>query len=220
MPSFVALPDIHNKAELLRDLKQDIHDADMVLLPGDMTYGNINDLLRLLTIIKNYNENILAVPGNMDTDAMLAHLSRQDLSIHRRHVVFDGIAICGVGGALPFFGKFVFNEEELAQFLDDCVQDVPDDMPKILVCHQPPYNTLNDKLEDGKHVGSKSVRAFIERVQPLICFTGHIHEATGIDEIGRTKIINPGMIARNGCYAWAEVEDGAVTALEIRSIRE
>jgi Icc-related predicted phosphoesterase len=53
-------------------------------------------------------------------------------------------------------------------------------------------------------------------VQPLICFTGHIHEARGIDAIGRTKLINPGPL-REGGYAYAVLHDDVET-LEIRVI--
>ncbi|MGB1286799.1 MAG: metallophosphoesterase [Aggregatilineales bacterium] len=218
MTTFVALPDVHSKTNLLHGLSDDLRAADAVLLPGDMTCGSMSHLVHLMDVIHGYNENIFAVPGNMDTVAMLAHLSEYGMNVHRTHVILDEIAICGVGGALPFYGKFVFSEEELTQFLDECIVDVPEGMPKILLCHQPPFDTINDVIDSKKHVGSKSVRAFIEREQPLICFTGHIHEATGIDHIGATKIINPGMIARNHSYAWAEIKNGAVTALEIRHL--
>jgi hypothetical protein len=61
------------------------------------------------------------------------------------------------------------------------------------------------------------VRTYIETRQPLICFTGHIHEAKGIDRIGRTQIINPGPLWKGG-YAYAEVEGGQIKTLEIRQL--
>ncbi len=36
-------------------------------------------------------------------------------------------------------------------------------------------------VRGGRHVGSAAVRRFIERHRPLACFTGHIHEAAGMD---------------------------------------
>jgi len=48
------------------------------------------------------------------------------------------------------------------------------------------------------------VRSFIEQEQPLICFTGHIHEGVGIDSIGKTKIVNPGPF-KDGGYALANI---------------
>ena len=42
------------------------------------------------------------------------------------------------------------------------------------------------------HVGSKSVRKFIEKYQPLIGLHGHIHESFASDKIGNTVVVNPG----------------------------
>ena len=41
-------------------------------------------------------------------------------------------------------------------------------------------------------VGSKSVRAIIEKYQPLLGMHGHIHECRGFMNIGRTRCMNPG----------------------------
>jgi len=67
-------------------------------------------------------------------------------------------------------------------------------------------------------VGSKTVREFIKRTQPLICFTGHIHEGIGIDQVGRTKIVNPGPLSA-GSYAYAEVTQEGIQALEIVPVK-
>ena len=216
MTTFAAFPDIHDKAESLKDIRHVLADVDAVLLPGDMTNGNPDNLHRVLNLIEAANESIYAVCGNMDTEAMNMWLAREGISLHRRHVMLDGLALIGCGGALPFYGKYVFSEVQLAGFLNDSIQGLSDDTPKILICHQPPYNTRLDTIEDGKHVGSKAVRDFIERVQPLLCFSGHIHSAPGIDTIGQTQIINPGPIWQTNHYAYAEVENGAVRTLEIR----
>jgi hypothetical protein len=217
MTSFVAFPDIHDHPEPIKKIRHVLNDVDVVLLPGDMTNGRIDNLHRALNIIEPANEQIMAVCGNMDTEQMNMMLSREGISLHRRHQMIDGIAVLGVGGALPFAGDYVFSEDELAGFLEDTLQGVSDDTPKVLVCHQPPYNTKVDKTRDGSHVGSKAVRDFIERVQPLAAFTGHIHEAQGIATIGETKIINPGPIPKTGQYAYAEIDDGQLITLEIRT---
>ena len=41
-------------------------------------------------------------------------------------------------------------------------------------------------------VGSKAVRAAIEKCQPLLGLHGHIHESRSAQKIGRTMCINPG----------------------------
>jgi hypothetical protein len=215
MTTFVAFPDIHDRPDRIRDVRHVLADVDAVLLPGDMTNGLPDNLQRLLAIIETYNERIMAVCGNMDSEAMNMTLAREGQSLHRRHEMLDGIAVLGCGGALPFAGKYVFPEHQLAALLQDSLQGLAEDVPKVLVCHQPPYGTALD-LVGGAHVGSHAVRAFIERVQPLVCFVGHIHEATGIDSIGRTQIINPGPIWQTGSYAFAEIEADQLLSLEIR----
>lgn len=220
MPTFAAFPDLHDRAETLKDIRHILADVDAVLLPGDMTNGKAEHLHQILNLIEPVNEQILAVCGNMDTEAMNMWLHREGISIHRHHYLLDDIAILGCGGALPFAGSYVFDEKTLTGFLQDTLSGIPEAMPKILICHQPPYGCTLDLLPSGDHVGSHAVREFIERVQPLICFTGHIHEATGTDTIGETRIINPGPLWQSGCYAFAEVEDGEVITLEIREAQK
>ncbi len=216
----IALPDIHGKTGRLKNMAAELRDADVVLLVGDLTDGNINDAIRVVNTVRQYNERILAVPGNMDTNRIMVYLASEDMNIHRRHTSIDGVAFMGVGGALPFAGPFVFNEIELTGLLNETVSDLPPDIPQVLVCHQPPIDTLNDLLNTGGHVGSEALRSFIEEQQPLICFTGHIHEGVGIDTIGDTPVVNPGPLWREGKYAYAEIEDGEVKTLEIRKVRE
>ncbi len=216
MTRFIALPDIHDHATDLRPMRFHFGEVDAVLLPGDMTNGGIANYHSLLSIIEPSNENILAVCGNMDTEQINMALASEGLSLHRRHQMLDGIAILGCGGALPFAGRYVFSEEELAGFLQDSLQGVPAEAPKILVCHQPPYGACD--TAKGTRVGSKAVREFIERVQPLLAFTGHIHEDVGIERIGETQVINPGPFWRSGKYAYAEIENGEVITLELRSV--
>jgi uncharacterized protein len=216
MTSLIVLPDLHGQADSLKQIARPLMDVDAVILAGDMTNGSIAHLLRIFSVLEELNEHIYAVPGNMDTDGMLANLSREGLNLHRTHQHLDGVALCGVGGALPFAGKFVFSEAQFAQFLSDSIEGVPDSTPKILVSHQPPYGTLVDALPDGSHVGSRSVRAFIEQTQPLICFSGHIHQAQGIEQLGNTYLVNPGPLWDSHAYAYAEIEEGRVQTVEIR----
>ena len=74
---------------------------------------------------------------------------------------------------------------------------VPDPSHTVAVIHTPPFNTRCDVLFDGRHVGSISVRAWIEQHQPLLTLHGHIHESPKLsgsfcDCIGRTIVVNPG----------------------------
>jgi Icc-related predicted phosphoesterase len=35
-------------------------------------------------------------------------------------------------------------------------------------------------------------------VQPDVCLSGHIHESRALDFVGRTALVNPGMLAQGG----------------------
>jgi hypothetical protein len=66
------------------------------------------------------------------------------------------------------------------------------------VAHDPPFGSKAANLPSGENVGNRSVLEFIRRVQPDICLTGHIHEAESEDFIGKTKVLNPGMLCMGG----------------------
>jgi len=62
----------------------------------------------------------------------------------------------------------------------------------VLVSHAPPFGTVCDVNREGRHVGSRGLRAFIEDRQPYLTLHGHIHETverTGefVERIGRTR---------------------------------
>jgi len=67
----------------------------------------------------------------------------------------------------------------------------------VYVFHSPPHNTLLDRLYNGKPVGSKAIRDFIQREQPHITLHGHVHESPVVSgnyyqKIGKTLSVNPG----------------------------
>ena len=74
----------------------------------------------------------------------------------------------------------------------------PTDLKKtIYVMHSPPYGTRLDSIHGGHHVGSKAIKTFVERNQPLLTLHGHIHESPEVsgsffDKIGETISVNPG----------------------------
>jgi len=74
---------------------------------------------------------------------------------------------------------------------------VADPAHTVAVIHTPPFNTRCDVLFDGRHIGSKAVRNWIEKNQPCFSLHGHIHESSRIsgsffDRIGATTVVNPG----------------------------
>jgi Icc-related predicted phosphoesterase len=73
----------------------------------------------------------------------------------------------------------------------------------VYIMHSPPFGTQLDLIQGGKSAGSRSIKTFIERNQPLLTLHGHIHESPElsgayVDRIGKTISINPGQTAGTG----------------------
>lgn len=213
----VALADIHGSQGAIQRISAELEAADVVVLSGDVTnFGHKRDAMRVIQEINRYADRLLAVPGNCDYPDVSDYLDDLGINLHGRHQVVDGIGFLGVGGSLPAPGStpFEFGDDELGGFLLDAAKDLPNDIPMILVAHQPPLDTPSDQIYSGEHVGSSAVRAFIEAQQPMLCLTGHIHEAAGIASLNQTRIVNPGPFGRGG-YVYAVVGQ-EIEQLEIR----
>ncbi len=215
----INIADIHGNAGPISEMGGVLSSADLILLSGDIThFGGEREASEILDQIRAYNPNVLAVTGNCDNKDVDSYLESEDIQIHGRSVDFNGVAIFGAGGSLPCPSPTpnIYTEDEYARILGDSIKGIDPNKPKIMVSHNPPINTLNDTIPTGDHVGGRVVREIIEKIQPLVCFTGHIHEAAGIDEIGVTKIVNPGPLGTRS-YAYLEIND-KIEALEIRKI--
>lgn len=213
----VTLADIHDDLEGLSAASEDLSAADVVLLVGDLTnFGRQDAASRVVRAIRKYNDGVLAVPGNCDYPEVDAYLRAEGINLHRRSVVVEGVAFVGIGGSLPCPGKTPneFSEEDFDAFLVEAASTVHPYDPLVLVTHQPPRGTVADRVWNGLHVGSESVRAFVTRMQPVLCLTGHIHEGRGMDSIGRTRVVNPGPLSTGG-YVYARVRRNAAE-VEIR----
>ena len=87
----------------------------------------------------------------------------------------------------------------------------------IFVCHTPPWDTHCDMIGGDTHVGSRALRAFVERYQPPLVLSGHIHESARVssawrDTIGRTIIVNPGQFGGSRlCGVWLDPAERAAT---------
>jgi uncharacterized protein len=67
----------------------------------------------------------------------------------------------------------------------------------IYIIHDPPDGLGLDEVNHSRRVGSKAVRKFLEKNQPLLSLHGHVHESPRVSgvwkaEIGETLAIQPG----------------------------
>jgi hypothetical protein len=218
--TIIGLSDFHGDLSALPRLADELQAADLVLLLGDLTnFGRGPEAAQVLDAVSSYNRNILAVPGNCDRRGVGQTLLARGISLDTRGVVRNGLAFVGVGSSLPTPGRNTPSEvpeEVLAASLDAAADAVPGGLPLVVVSHQPPRGTVADRISSGAHVGSESVRAFIEARHPRVCFCGHIHESDGVGELAGCTVINAGP-AGHGRFSRVVVEpaeDGLVVGCE------
>jgi Icc-related predicted phosphoesterase len=207
---WIALGDIHENLTYLPGIPQ-LDRAQHVLISGDLTNcGDRRKAAGIINKIKEYNPRVLAQIGNMDLADVDRFFTEQGINTHARGVdLGHGVWLMGLGYSLPtpFHTPSEENEEVFTQWLEQAHASCGRYEHLILMSHNPPIDTTTDIITSGMHVGSQAVRDFIEKVQPDVCITGHIHESRSMDRIGRTVIVNPGSFAAGG-YVLVEKQDG------------
>lgn len=87
----------------------------------------------------------------------------------------------------------------------------------VMVLHSPPRDTCCDMTASRMHVGSRAIRDFVERHQPPLVVSGHIHESPRVtsayrDTIGRSVVVNPGQFGTSRlCGVWFDPRRPAET---------
>ncbi|NJK86491.1 MAG: YfcE family phosphodiesterase [Bacteroidales bacterium] len=212
--------DIHGTTGNFDKISDEIRLVDAVLLAGDIShFGHRSEVALILDKLLRLNPSVYAVSGNCDYPDVDEYLSEINISINNTIKKLDHFFIYGLSGSLPCPGRTPNEKTEInfQEIISSSKSRFKTKDNLIFVTHQPPYNTKNDEVAKGIHVGSKSIRILIEEVQPLLCLAGHIHEGIGIDEIGRTKIINPGPF-KDGNFAYAELGANSINVLEIKHV--
>lgn len=209
------LSDIHGTLTGLKAITSALRDSDLAILSGDIThFGGAEDARRLIDTLASINPHILAVGGNCDQDGVDTYLKEAGIGLHAQCRHRDGIDFVGVSGSLPCPGSTpnALGESRFTSHLDAALQQREHGTkPLVLVTHQPAYGTALDRTSSGGHAGSTALRDFIEREQPVLAVSGHIHEAVSIDRIGNCLLVNPGPF-RAGCYARVQIRDGQAFA--------
>ncbi len=155
--------------------------------------------------------------GNDDPTEVLTVLNSIDsahvVNCEERVVTIDDLypmANCGYSNRTPWDTPREVEEEVLEQHLERAVQGIDDFTSAIFNMHVPPYDCTLDEcpkldwstdppspivvggVPQSAPAGSTAVRKIVEKYQPLLLLTGHIHESRGLVKIGRTTVINPG----------------------------
>jgi uncharacterized protein len=208
--------DVHDRFDAVADVLARTGPVDVLVVGGDITtFGTPDDAERAITEWRPLAPLLLAVAGNCDSPEIDARLVDLEVSLDARGAVIDDVGLFGASAAphSPLRTPYEVPDEELGRRAEAGLADVDGARVRIFCPHSPPYGTACDSLRSGWHVGSPALRAFIDREQPDLLLCGHIHEARGLDEVGRTRVVNPGPVA-SGHYALVEVGDGVSVELD------
>jgi len=149
------------------------------------------------------NDDVLAIDDVIRADPNVMYGEEEVVALDNEHEV----ACCGWSNLTPWHTPRECPEDVLMQKLERTVAKVRTMETAVFCLHCPPYDSQIDmaaKLTEDLRpiyshgrpvmvpVGSTSVRAIIEKYQPLISLHGHIHESSGHVKIGRTQCVNPG----------------------------
>jgi uncharacterized protein len=187
----LAAGDFHGDPDTTRKLadKAKKESVDLVVLTGDITSP-----LKRENILKPFikiGKKVVLVPGNHDsTEAMdlFSHLYGVK-NLDDSFVVYDDIGFFGIGS--PDW-QFDIDDKKAYDKLKKDFEKIKEKKleKKIMISH---LHASGTKSEFSGIPGNKGLRKAIEKFQPDIFLSGHIHEAEGLTEkIGKTRIYSVG----------------------------
>lgn len=176
----------------------------------------VDNIIRWLRMVEEHvpkDVKVIVMPGNDDIFAIDEPIKKCERVIYPLGkavpLCFDYEMISmDWTNPTPWNSPRECSEKELWKKLEKLVDFITVDWSRV-ICnfHCPPYMTLLDlapKLDKDlkpvyvlgrpvrEHVGSKSVREFEKKYQPLLGLHGHIHESYASDRVGSTLVVNPG----------------------------
>ncbi len=221
MMRLLVLSDIHGSLRRVKSL-QDIS-RDITIVAGDLaSCGSLDEARRVLKELVDQGPPVVWVPGNCDTPKTLELSIDNAFLVHAQAVEMKGLVFTGFGGSIytPFNTPFEYSDEELGSSLAQVLESIGEKQMSrtVLVVHNPPYRSGLDLVRGGEYVGSKRLRELVERYQPRLLLTGHIHESPGVTNLGKTLAVNPGPLER-GNYALVLVDpDSGVFVARLRKL--
>jgi uncharacterized protein len=209
--------DVHDRVEAVEQTLAKTGPVDVLVVGGDITTaGSPDDAERAIQRWRTLAPTLLAVAGNMDSPGIDARLVDLGVSLDGRGAVLgEDVGIAGVSAAphSPLHTPYEIPDEEFGRKAVAGLADLAGCRVRILCPHAPPYGTACDRIRSGEHVGSRALRALVEREQPDLLLCGHIHESRGEDTVGATRVVNPGPVFA-GHYAVVEVGDTVSVRLD------
>ena len=152
------------------------------------------------------------IPGNDDDHSVDPILNAAQYARNVDHQVVElddhhELVSMGDTSMTPWECPRDYPEEHMVVAVRDLVEQIRNPAGAIFNFHCPPFNTKIDQApaltpdleivhEAGQvmmtSAGSPAIRRAVQEVQPLLSLHGHIHEARGVQKLGRTVALNPG----------------------------
>ena len=210
--------DVHGEFEKAAHVMDKVktEGIDVIVCPGDFTdmfavpegFSQMDVADMVLQKIMSLKAPVFCVPGNHDPYEVIELFNEYGVNLHDKVKTLKKLTFMGWGGApTPFNTIFEPSEEETTKSLEKMHSKISGKF--ILVLHDPPKNTNLDMTFSKRHVGSQAIRAFIEKRQPVLAISAHIHESRGTDKIGSSVLFYPGALFE-GYYGIAEITDSEV----------
>lgn len=213
----LAISDPHGDYSKIMEMMEKAGDFDLAVIVGDITDFGPNE--KVEELIEMFDRPVIAIPGNCDQRSILEALdASKAINLHGKAEQIGNIRFIGLGGSnpTPFNTPFELSEEEIEKTLEGmvCSAENNDDCGTlVLLTHAPPHGA-RDELPFG-HVGSKAIQKFVGRVDLIVC--GHIHEAKGLEQVGKTVVVNPGEACKGSC-ALIKLEETEGKPIEVEFV--
>jgi len=155
------------------------------------------------------NDDMPEISDIIDKSNSIVNPEGKNIKVDEYHEMIS----LGYSNPTPWKTPREASEEKLAEMIDAMVGTVQNMKNCIFNFHCPPYDTMLDEAPEldknmrpmmsagsllMKKAGSTTIRAAIEKNQPLLGLFGHIHESSAEQKIGRTRCFNPGSEYQNG----------------------
>lgn len=185
----LAAGDFHGDASVTKKLSEKAakEKVDLVILTGDIT--SPIETKNLLKPFIDKGEKVVFVPGNWDSTETINFLSHLYgiKNVGEHYVKYDNVGIFGIGS--PDW-QMELDEKRAYEKLKKDFEKIKNLEKKILVSH---LHAAGTKSEFSGVPGSPALRRAIEKFQPDIFLSGHIHEGEGLyEKIGKTRVFNVG----------------------------
>jgi Icc-related predicted phosphoesterase len=213
----LAISDPHGDYSKIKKIIEKAGDFDLVVVVGDIT--NFGPDEKVNELAEMFDKPVLAIPGNCDQKSILKALENSKaVNLHGKAEQIGNIRFIGLGGSnpTPFNTPFELSEEEIENALEGMVCSAENSKECgtiVLLTHAPPHGA-RDELPFG-HVGSKAIQKFLDRVDLIVC--GHIHEAKGMEKVGKTVVVNPGEACKGSC-ALITIEEAENKPVEVEFV--